>query len=124
MCKIKNINRILPLIISISIIIALSTPNLYSQCCSMKGHGGHSGGHSEHSMQTDNAGDTTLIRKGIIDVYEIDLNMDGFVYQDQMDWNVISDKPGKCPICGMELIKTKNEQVIKNLKEHNFKVKQ
>ncbi len=65
----------------------------------------------------------SIIRKGIIDVKAIDKNKDGFVYQDPMDWNVISDEPGKCPLCKMKLEKVTIETAIKNLKKHNFKVK-
>lgn len=35
-----------------------------------------------------------LIREGVIDLQKIDKNNDGTVYQDHMDWNVISDEPG------------------------------
>lgn len=33
--------------------------------------------------------------------------MDGYVYQNQMHWNVISDEPAKCPICEMQLKRSK-----------------
>jgi len=88
--------------------------------CGMKGHGNHSG----HNMQSTVGADTTLIRKGIIEVESIDVNKDGFVYQDQMDWNVISDNPGKCPLCGMELQKVGIEKAKENLKKNGFNVKQ
>ena len=45
----------------------------------------------------------SIVRKGIIDLQSIDKNKDGKVFQDMMDYNVISDKPGKCPLCGMKL---------------------
>ena len=64
-----------------------------------------------------------LIRKEPIDVKAIDKNKDGKVYQDIMDWNVISDKPGECPICGMTLREFSVEKAEQNLKEHGFKVK-
>ncbi len=64
-----------------------------------------------------------LIRKGTIDVEAIDANKDGKLFQDVMDWNVISDKPGDCPICGMHLKEMTLEQVKKNLKENGFKYK-
>src|SRR3972149_1112453 len=112
---------IIPFIAGIAIIFALSSINLYSQCGMMMGHGSHSG-HSEHNMQSDSSSDTTIIRQGKIDDDNIDLNMDGYVYQDPMDWNVISDKPGDCPICGMELKRVKIKEAIKNLKDHDFEV--
>jgi len=64
--------------------------------------------------------ESELIRKGIIDVKSIDKNGDGILYEDIMDWNVISDKPGTCPICGMKFREMTIEQVKKNLKEHGF----
>ncbi len=68
--------------------------------------------------QTEN-----IIRKGIIDVEAIDKNGDGKVYQDPMDWNVISDKEGRCPVCGMYLKEVTIEEAKKNLKEHGFEYK-
>lgn len=64
-----------------------------------------------------------LVREGVIDVEAIDVNKDGKLYQDVMDWNVISDKPGKCPLCGMTLQEMSIEQVKKNLKKNGFKYK-
>ena len=64
-----------------------------------------------------------LIRKGIIDLESIDENKDGKVYQDLMDWNVISDEPGRCPICNMKLRELTLEKVKKNLLENGFEVK-
>jgi len=123
MKNVKFNKEMIPILIGIAIILGLSFSNLNAQCCSMKGHSGHSD-HDSHAMQNKNSADTSLIRKGNIDVYEIDFDMDGHVYQDQMHWNVISDKPGKCPICGMELEKVKNKKAIKNLKENDFTVKE
>ncbi len=65
----------------------------------------------------------SIVRMGIIDVKSIDKNKDGKVYQDMMDWNVISDKPGKCPNCGMTLKEVTVTKAIHNLKKHGFKVK-
>ncbi len=67
--------------------------------------------------------DSTVVRKGVIDLTAIDKNKDGKVYQDQMDWNVISDKPGKCPLCKMTLKEVTLKEAKKNLVENNFKVK-
>jgi len=63
------------------------------------------------------------IRKGVIDLSSIDKNKDGKLYEDVMDWNVISDKPGECPICGMTLKEFTIKEVEKNLTEHGFKYK-
>lgn len=65
----------------------------------------------------------SIIRTGIIDVESIDLNNDGKVYQDFMDWNVISDEPGRCPICNMILQEVTIEEAKKNLKENGFEYK-
>ncbi len=64
-----------------------------------------------------------LIREGVIDVEAIDINKDGILYQDIMDWNVISDKEAVCPLCGMTLRKMTIDQVKKNLKENGFEYK-
>ena len=63
------------------------------------------------------------IRKGTIDLKAIDKNSDGKLYQDIMDWNVISDEPGVCPLCGMTLREFTIDDIKKNLKEHGFEYK-
>jgi transcription initiation factor IIE alpha subunit len=63
------------------------------------------------------------VHKGIINVEAIDKNKDGKVYQDQMDWNVISDKPGTCPLCKMTLEEVTVKKAKENLKNNGFKVK-
>lgn len=79
---------------------------------------------NEHqSMNMDNTQiDSSIIRKGVIDVEMIDRNKDGMVYQDPMDWNVISDKPGKCPLCKMTLKEVSIAEAKTNLIESSFKV--
>jgi membrane fusion protein, copper/silver efflux system len=111
--------RIVPIIFGIAVIIVLSTIYLYSQCCKMKGHDSH----SDNNLQNSRNADTTIVRKGIIDVNEIDLNKDGKVFQDPMDWNVISDTAGKCPLCKMTLKEVTIKEAKENLIKHGFKVK-
>jgi Cu(I)/Ag(I) efflux system membrane fusion protein len=65
----------------------------------------------------------SIVHEGIIDVESIDKNKDGKVFQDMMDWNVISDKPGKCPLCGMTLKEVSIDEAKANLKEHEFEFK-
>ncbi|MGK9475590.1 efflux RND transporter periplasmic adaptor subunit [Melioribacter sp. OK-6-Me] len=65
----------------------------------------------------------SIIREGIIDLTAIDKNKDGKVYQDLMDWNVISDEPGRCPICNMYLSEVTIREAKQNLIEHGFQVK-
>lgn len=76
-----------------------------------------------HDMNNMEHNESSIIRKGVIDLKAIDENKDGKLYQDLMDWNVISDKPGKCPICGMTLKEFTLEEVRENLTKHDFKVK-
>ncbi len=79
--------------------------------------------HNNSEKNDKNQKDSELIRKGVINVEAIDKNNDGILYQDIMDWNVISDKPGTCPVCGMKLRKMTIKQVKHNLKEHGFQYK-
>jgi len=65
-----------------------------------------------------------LIRKGEIDVASIDKNGDGKVFECPMDWNVISDEAGDCPVCGMHLKEFSLSDVKANLEKYGYKVKQ
>ncbi|MBK7979027.1 MAG: efflux RND transporter periplasmic adaptor subunit [Ignavibacteriae bacterium] len=65
----------------------------------------------------------SIIREGIINVIEIDKNKDGKVFQDMMDWNVISDKDGKCILCNMNLKEVTIDEAKKNLQEHGYDYK-
>ncbi len=78
-----------------------------------------------HKMKMDSTKkmQSSIIRKGVIDVKPIDKNKDGKVFQDMMDYNVISDKPGKCPICGMTLKEVSIKQAEEMLVKAGFKVK-
>lgn len=76
------------------------------------------------SIQDSDILDKSNVRQGIIDIKSIDKNSDGFVYQDSMHLNIISDDPGKCPICIMEIDKVSIAEAMKNLKENDFDVKE
>lgn len=106
----------------------LITISVLLSSCMMLGmggmHGMGGGGMNHGNNQSNNMSDTTIVRKGVIDVNSIDLNKDGYVYQCTMDLNVISDEAGKCPLCGMTLKKVMNEEAIRNLRENNFEVKE
>ena len=78
----------------------------------------------DHQMKTSSADKSSIVREGEIDLAAIDVNKDGKVYQDMMDWNVISDKPGECPLCGMKLKGVSIESAKENLLKHNFKLKE
>ncbi|WP_290661325.1 heavy metal-binding domain-containing protein [Ignavibacterium sp.] len=77
-----------------------------------------------HEMKSDSTKKSPIIREGAIDLKAIDENKDGKVYQDQMCWNVISDKPGECPQCGMILKEVSLDKAKENLIKHDFKVKE
>ncbi len=74
--------------------------------------------HDKMDMKKDN-----IVREGEIDLTAIDKNGDKKVFQDQMDWNVISDEAGECPLCGMKLKEVTLEKAKENLIKHGYKVK-
>ncbi|PIQ09010.1 MAG: hypothetical protein COW71_08745 [Ignavibacteriales bacterium CG18_big_fil_WC_8_21_14_2_50_31_20] len=78
----------------------------------------HSKMMGEHAQMSN-----SIVREGTIDVTIIDKNGDGKVFQDPMDWNVISDLKGDCPVCGMTLKEVTIEQAVSNLKKHGFETK-
>jgi hypothetical protein len=84
-------------------------------------------GHAQHSISMEGnmemKSSQEWIRAQPIDVKALDLNQDGYVYQDAMDWNVISDEEGKCPKCGMLLVRISIDDAIKNLKANGYTVK-
>ncbi len=67
--------------------------------------------------------DSSIVRSGVIDLNAIDKNKDGKVYQCQMDYNVLSDKPGIDQKCGMKLEKVSLKKARANLMKAGFKVK-
>lgn len=83
-------------------------------------HKGHD--HSDMDKQETKV-DSSSVHTGVIDLPSLDLNNDGMVYQDPMDWNVISDQPGKCPLCKMTLKEVSLEKAKENLINNGFKVK-
>lgn len=81
------------------------------------------GDHSKTEMKKDTSKVENIVREGTIDLKAIDKNKDGKVFQDQMDWNVISDKAGKCPLCKMTLKEVTLKKAKENLIKNGFKVK-
>ena len=81
------------------------------------------GDHSTTEMKKDSVNSENIVRKGVINLTVIDKNKDGKVFQDQMDWNVISDKPGKCPLCKMTLKEVTIKTAKHNLLKNKFKTK-
>jgi hypothetical protein len=47
--------------------------------------------------------DSALIRNRNTDLSSLDTNNDDRVFQCMMDYNVVSDEPGQCPLCKMKL---------------------
>ena len=99
-------------------------------CCSGKGMMGDKdkmmkehGGMMDHGNMDHSKMESSIVRKGVIDVASIDNNGDGKVFQDPMDWNVISDEAGECPVCGMTLKEVSLDDANKNLEKHGFKIK-
>ncbi|GEM_PF-1550454 len=88
-------------------------------------HEGDMEGHEEQMTESSESehGDPAWERTAPVNVKAIDKDGDGFVYQDQMDWNVIADEEGRCPKCGMHLEKVSIADAEKNLKDHGFEVK-
>lgn len=82
---------------------------------------------SKHSKMMDEKSSpkdrSEIVREGPIDLYAIDKNGDKKVFQDQMDWNVISDEPGECPLCGMTLKEISIYEAKVNLIMNGFKIK-
>ena len=74
--------------------------------------------------QSHESEQSELVKEGIIDLEVIDENNDGKVYQDMMDWNVISDQPGECPLCGMTLQEVTLKEAKNNLEEHGYEAKE
>lgn len=83
--------------------------------------------HQDHEQmaekETQAKVDSSIIRTGAIDLEMIDTNKDGKVYQDPMDWNVISDKAGICPLCKMTLEEVTIAEAKDNLVKSGFEVK-
>lgn len=79
--------------------------------------------HESMNMEKEQS-NSTIVHEGMIDLTMIDGNKDGMVYQDMMDWNVISDEPGNCPLCKMTLTEVSIEQAKENLVKNDFSVKE
>lgn len=104
------------------IILAIALIVVYSSSIVAQDHKHNN--HSKMDMKKDTTNAENIIRdKEPIDLKAIDKNKDGNVFQDMMDWNVISDKPGKCPLCKMTLKEVSLEVARKNLIKNGFKVK-
>jgi Cu(I)/Ag(I) efflux system membrane fusion protein/cobalt-zinc-cadmium efflux system membrane fusion protein len=65
----------------------------------------------------------SVVHEGVIDVESIDENKDGKLYECPMDWNVISDESGRCPVCNMKLKKYTIDEIKANLDKYGYEYK-
>lgn len=66
---------------------------------------------------------SNIVHTGVIDVEAIDKNKDGKLWECPMDWNVISDESGRCPLCNMKLKEFSINEVKGNLEKNGFRFK-
>jgi hypothetical protein len=71
-----------------------------------------------HSDEMSKDVESSIVRDYNVDVASLDENGDGNVFQCPMDWEVISDEQGNCPLCNMVLKEYTIEDAQKNLEEH------
>ncbi|HSL90353.1 MAG TPA: heavy metal-binding domain-containing protein [Ignavibacteriaceae bacterium] len=72
---------------------------------------------SMHEQEMDQV-HSPIIRDYSVNVASLDENKDGNVYQCPMDWEVISDETGSCPLCNMDLKEYSVADARQNLEEH------
>ena len=125
----SNISKTFPLVLVFAImftVLSFAQQDSSAKTMDMKIHKMEMMNDSTHQMKDNenmsNEKDS-IVRSGVIDIETIDKNKNGKVYQDLMDYNVISDKPGTCPLCGMKLKEVSLEKAKEVLIKHNFKVK-
>ena len=73
-------------------------------------------------MKVNKKEKTEALKSKPINVDIVDKNHDGKVYQCPMDFDVLSDKPGIDPKCGMKLKEVTIAEAKANLIEHGFRV--
>jgi Cu(I)/Ag(I) efflux system membrane fusion protein/cobalt-zinc-cadmium efflux system membrane fusion protein len=66
---------------------------------------------------------SSIVHQGMIDVESIDKNKDGKLWECPMDWNVISDESGRCPLCNMKLKEYSIAEIKANLNKYGFEYK-
>lgn len=66
---------------------------------------------------------SSIVHEGVIDVESIDKNNDGKLWECPMDWNVISDESGRCPVCNMRLKEYTIDEIKANLDKYGYEYK-
>ena len=100
------------IVYSVILLFAISCSDKKDEHTEMHNH--------DHEMKS---AESELVRTGEIDIVSIDVNEDGKIYECPMDWNVLDDKAGDCPVCGMKLMEYSIEDIQKNLTKYGYKYK-
>jgi Cu(I)/Ag(I) efflux system membrane fusion protein len=74
-------------------------------------------------MDSGHSHSNSIVREGEINAESIDNNKDGKLWECPMDWNVISDESGRCPVCNMKLKEYSIDEVKVNLTKHGYEYK-
>ncbi len=82
-----------------------------------------SDGMKQEMKMDDHDHSSSVVHKGVIDLVSIDKNKDGKLWECPMDWNVISDESGRCPLCNMYLKEYSIDEVKANLDKYGFEYK-
>lgn len=120
-----NLNKAAIKLIGFFVTVLLLTVATYGQektDTTKMNHMKHNSMKMNHSM-LDSTKQNSIVREEPIDLKAIDENGDGKVFQDMMDWNVIADKAGECPLCGMKLKEVSLNEAKVNLISNGFEVK-
>ncbi|HEX9251702.1 MAG TPA: efflux RND transporter periplasmic adaptor subunit [Ignavibacteriaceae bacterium] len=74
-------------------------------------------------MNEEQNNPSSIVHTGVIDVESIDKNKDGKLWECPMDWNVISDESGRCPLCNMKLKEYSIDEIKANLDKNGYEYK-
>jgi len=77
----------------------------------------------EMKMEEKHDHSSSIIHEGVIDVEAIDKNKDEKLWECPMDWNVISDESGRCPLCNMKLKEYTIDEIKSNLDKYGYEYK-
>jgi len=91
----------------------------FTGCSKENGDAKLSQNQTKQTAEKKDAKDTEIIRDKNVNIISLDQDKDGSLYQCEMDYDVISDNPGTCPKCGMQLKKVSVADAKKNLDAFN-----